>query len=34
VAFSQAIGVLVVACPGNEIAVWDLPDSEISASAV
>lgn len=34
VAFPQAIGVLVVACPGNEVAVWDLPESEIDASTI
>ena len=27
VAYSREIGTVVVACPGNEVAVWRLPDS-------
>jgi hypothetical protein len=34
VAFAPGLGTLVVACPGNEVAVWDLPEPADAAPAV
>ena len=34
VAFSREIGTVVVACPGNEVAVWSLPESVFVSPAV
>jgi hypothetical protein len=33
IAFSPGIGTLVVACPGNEVAVWSPPDTDASVPA-
>jgi len=33
IAFSPVAGTLVVACPGNEVAVWDLPEEAARDSA-
>lgn len=34
IAFAPDVGALVVACPGNEVAVWSLPEGDTEASAV